>query len=82
MEITITKTLNCQNLKVEDKNISRYTVSKMFTFLRHISSINLNRAEIILGGNNSIVEIDESLFGKVKYNKGKDLKKNKFGYLG
>jgi hypothetical protein len=41
--------------------------------LRNICTIALNKNKIKLGGINHIIQIDESLFAKVKYNRGNDL---------
>ncbi|CAF0934340.1 unnamed protein product [Brachionus calyciflorus] len=80
LEMSISKT--CDYIKIDEKKVSRYTVSKLFTYLRHFCAIDLERSKIKLGGKNSIVEIDESLFGKVKYNRGKDLRKKQVWVFG
>ncbi|RNA00670.1 ISXO2-like domain-containing [Brachionus plicatilis] len=43
--------------------------------MRFALSIDIDKANLKLGGRNKIVEIDESLYAKVKHNKGKDLKR-------
>ncbi|RNA00667.1 hypothetical protein BpHYR1_035558 [Brachionus plicatilis] len=43
--------------------------------ITNLCSIDIDKANLKLGGRNKIVEIDESLYAKVKHNKGKDLKR-------
>lgn len=55
----------------KELNITPKTVSKYFRFFRNkIVSYYLNNYSKI-GGKDDIIEIDESLFGKRKYHKGK-----------
>jgi hypothetical protein len=54
-------------------DVHRTTVIQFYQQLRTVALKTLNRKMIKLGGNEHVVEIDESLFVKVKHNKGKDL---------
>ncbi|CAF0956029.1 unnamed protein product [Brachionus calyciflorus] len=56
-------------------DLSRNTIISFQQRLRIVALKALNKSNFILGGENKIVEIDESLFIKVKHFKGKDLKR-------
>ena len=71
LNMTIDMTLNV--LKMEHNDSSRQTIGKFFRQLRNVCTLALDKANIKLGGNGSPVEIDESLFAKVKHGTGKDL---------
>ena len=45
----------------------------MFNHLRNISTVAIDKKNIKLGGKSHIVEIDESLYARVKHHVGKDL---------
>ena len=53
-----------------------------FTLLRYLCSLDINIDEIKLGGDGKIVEIDESMFAKVKHFKGKDLQRRQLWVFG
>ncbi len=53
-----------------------------FTLLRYLCSLDINIEEIKLGGDGKIVEIDESMFAKVKHFKGKDLQRRQLWVFG
>lgn len=57
----------------ESLKISKPTLIKVCQTLRQLCSIDLDIDNFKIGGENTVVEIDESVFNKVKYNKGKDL---------
>ncbi len=52
-------------------NISKPTLIKICKYLRQLCFLDLEKDDFRCGGRNQIVEIDESVFNKVKYNKGK-----------
>ncbi|CAF1102116.1 unnamed protein product [Brachionus calyciflorus] len=54
-------------------NLSRPTLSKICKFVRQLCILDLNKDSFRCGSPNQIVDIDESVFNKVKYNKGKDM---------
>lgn len=49
---------------------SEHTITNTIKFLREMIGDNLMQEEQIIGGENIIVEIDESKFGKIKYHRG------------
>lgn len=55
--------------------ISRNTIISFQQSMRLIAIRALNKDNVVLGGNGMVVEVDESLFIKVKHHKGKDLKR-------
>lgn len=55
--------------------IDRKTVGSFQQRLRQVANVAMARSDIKLGGPGRIVEIDESLFIKVKHNRGKDLRR-------
>ena len=52
---------------------SSQTTDKYCHYFRKIVADSLDFEDIIIGGENIIVEIDESKFGKRKYNRGHDV---------
>jgi hypothetical protein len=54
--------------------IARASVVDFYQRLRYVCGKYINPDEIILGGASKIVEIDESMFARVKH-RGKDLKR-------
>jgi len=42
----------------------------------------LNKEDFVLGGDGKIVEIDESMFARVKHHRGKDLKRKQYWVFG
>jgi hypothetical protein len=52
---------------------SRNTLTACLQKQRHVAFVAFEKDNVVLGGRNMVVEIDESLFIKVKHFKGKDL---------
>jgi hypothetical protein len=52
--------------------LTRQTIGNYYKYLRYITAKDYDKDNVILGGVGRIVEIDESLFVKVKHHKGKD----------
>ena len=62
-----------QTDQVDLINVDRKSIGMIQQKIRTIVSIALDAGQIKLGGPGKVVEIDESLFIKVKHHKGKDL---------
>ncbi|CAF1136327.1 unnamed protein product, partial [Brachionus calyciflorus] len=62
--------------------VSEPTINKIFQKLRLLCLNNLKRESFILGGEGEVVEIDESLFVRVKHNVGKDLSRKQIWVFG
>jgi hypothetical protein len=58
---------------LEIEGISQQTVTTFDQHMRLVTSADLDRNNIKFGGLGQIVEVDESLYIKVKHGKGKDL---------
>lgn len=56
---------------VRETDQSRQSVSKVLQKLRSLFTAWLEENSLQIGGPDSIVEVDESAFGKRKYNKGR-----------
>ena len=65
----------CQSEKLLD--LARTTICDFEQRLRFVCHKFINREKILLGGPGKIIEIDESMFSKVKHHRGKDMKKMK-----
>ena len=75
-KIIIHWVLNTSYVKMEKLlNVSRQFASDFCQIIRVLVALDYDRERVMLGGNGQIIEIDESLFAKVKHNKGKDLKR-------
>ncbi|GFX86942.1 mitotic-spindle organizing protein 2A [Trichonephila clavipes] len=59
---------------VNDLKINKNTVVDWYMFCREVCMVACVNESAKLGGEGKIVEIDESLFGKMKYGKGKRVK--------
>jgi hypothetical protein len=73
-QLTILKSLSMIELNLEHKMCDD-VVSTLFYRLRQIATLGIDKANLKLGGPGKIVEIDESLYARVKFHKGKDLKR-------
>ncbi|RNA00725.1 ISXO2-like domain-containing [Brachionus plicatilis] len=73
-QITIAKTVDQIKLHLEHE-VHRNTVALLFFRLRQLCPVDIDKKNHKLGGEGKIVEIDESLYAKVKHSKGKDLKR-------
>ncbi|CAF1014941.1 unnamed protein product [Brachionus calyciflorus] len=75
--------IQCSQTDIQEiLKVSRPTINKVFQNLRKVCIKQLNKENIVLGGNGVVVEIDESLFVRVKHNKGKDLKRDQVWVFG
>ena len=63
----------CQSEKL--LGLARSTISDFQQRLRYVCGKYIERHKILLGGPGKIVEIDESMFSKIKHHRGKDMKK-------
>ncbi|CAF1073400.1 unnamed protein product [Brachionus calyciflorus] len=63
-------------------SVDRHTIITYQQKLRHLAISSFDIESIKLGGEGKVVEIDESLFVKVKHNKGKDLKRPQIWVFG
>ena len=61
----------CNNSSIETMTgNSKQTISNFITLLRQVVSTSLDTDDTIIGDDDIVVEIDESKFGKRKYNRG------------
>ncbi|RNA05626.1 hypothetical protein BpHYR1_005438 [Brachionus plicatilis] len=65
-----------------NESVCDKTVGSLFKRLRQICSVSLDKQNLELGGMGKIVEIDESMYAKVKHWVGKDLKRAQFWVFG
>ena len=70
--ITLSKAIHL--LHFDNINACRQTLGDFYSSLRNVCTIALDKKNLKLGGEGQIVEIDESLFARVKHKVGKDLK--------
>ncbi|RNA28378.1 hypothetical protein BpHYR1_046437 [Brachionus plicatilis] len=68
----------CQNDIKTLVGVSPVTINRIFQKLRIMCLKDFNKSNVTLGGHGEIVEIDESLFVRVKHHKGKDLKRKQY----
>jgi hypothetical protein len=61
--------------ELTDELIVFKTISEIQQQIRLATSRAVDKTNVVLGGEGKIVEIDESLFVKVKHHKGKDLRR-------
>jgi hypothetical protein len=55
-----------QKVVAKELKMSRNTLTAWFQKLRHVAVVAFEKDNVVLGGRNMVVEIDESLFIKVK----------------
>ena len=79
-EVTIAKA--CSLLAMLNIEVTRQTIGKLWRSQRNVCSLRLDKDNIKLGGDGEIVEIDESLFARVKHYKGKDLRRKQIWVFG
>jgi len=60
-----------QHIVIHETGISEKTIIDFYNFCREVCSVVLEKFSEPIGGVGKIVEIDESKFGKRKYNRGK-----------
>jgi len=60
-----------QDIVLHETGLSPHTVVDFYNFLREVCCVILQEQSEPIGGPGKVVEIDESKFGKRKYNKGK-----------
>ena len=60
-----------QDFVIHETGLSNHTVVDFYNFLREVCSVILQEQSEAIGGPGKIAEIDESKFGKRKYNRGK-----------
>ena len=80
VELTVNKTISI--LALAGIKMDRHTVGKIFNHLRNVCSVALDKKNIKLGGKSKVVEIDESLYARVKHNVGKDLSRKQVWCFG
>ncbi len=68
----ITKTVTTVKLHLNE-DIHRDGVASLFHKLRQICSLDIDRKSLKLSRPGKIIEIDESLYAKVKHSRSKDL---------
>ncbi|CAF1063061.1 unnamed protein product [Brachionus calyciflorus] len=65
-----------------NQKLSDGMIISLYSKLRQACSLKLDKENLTLGGIGRIVEIDESLYCKVKHHKGKDLKRDPLWVFG
>ena len=71
-----------QNDICQSVEISKQTLTSFFQEIRLVVVNDFKRGELILGGAGMEVQIDESIFLRVKHNRGKDLKREQMCVFG
>ena len=71
-----------QKTSMQILDVHRNTISNYHKKIRLIILRQLNKNEIKIGGLNKIVEIDESLFVRVKHNRGSDMHRQQVWIFG
>ena len=67
-QINIQKTVELINLTFQH-DVHRNTVAMIYFRIRQLCTLDIDKKNLKLGGNGKIVEIDESLYSKVKHSK-------------
>ncbi|GFU98904.1 uncharacterized protein TNCV_3381501 [Trichonephila clavipes] len=65
---------------VKDVRVNKNTVVDWYMFCGEVCMVEVLKESEPLGGEGKIVEIDESMFGKMKYGKGKPVNANFFNF--
>ena len=60
-----------------NNGMSNETVNRWFQYFRYICNADINERHTKIGGEGKIVEMDESMFGKMKYGKGDPTKRRR-----
>lgn len=80
-QLTIAKSISMIEMNLDEK-VGKDVIGTLFYRLRQMCSLGIGKKSLELGGNGKIVEIDESLYARVKFNKGKDLKRSQVWVFG
>lgn len=80
IQISISKSIDL--LKLQNYDCCNKVIQSVYSRIRHLCSYSNKHNPIILGGLQKVVEIDETLLSKVKYNRGSALKRKQVWLFG